>query len=201
MTLEKRNNKAKSLLREGIVPGSIYGKDIESTAVQLDGKKLLKLVKEFGTNSTFKVEVDGDKHIVYFKDLQRDYMDRRKIIHFSLHKVSAGETLTTEVPLNFVGHEVIQQQNLLLQEVLNKLEVEFTVGQGVNHIDVDVSELEVNHAIYARDVILPKGFKLHTREEEMIVNVAYAKTVALEEEEKVEETEVEETESATAEEE
>lgn len=181
MNLEIRTEKPKKLLNQGIVPGVLFGKQIESVSVQLPEKELKALVAEYGTNSTFDIKVDGKKHIVYIKELQHHVTDSRKILHFSLHKISKNDSIKAEVPLNFVGAENILKQKLLLQEIITKLEVEFPVGSGVNHIDVDVTNLKVDEALYVKDVKLPEGYILHTDPEQMLVNVAYPKTQAAEE--------------------
>ena len=190
MKFEKRTEKAKKLIKEGIIPGTIYGNKFDTINIQLPEKDLYSLIKEHGTNSTFNATIESKRHIVYFKELQRDFLDRRKVIHFSLHKLKKGDTLTADIPLNFIGNEEIVKQGLVLQEIQNKLTVEFPIGQGISHIDVDVSHLNAENAIYVKDIQIPEEYKLHTDPELMVANAAYPK---VEEEPEEEETTEEET--------
>jgi|AntRauTorcE11897_2_1112592.scaffolds.fasta_scaffold00001_523 large subunit ribosomal protein L25 len=175
MKIEKRTDKVNKIRREGFVPGVIYGKKIESTPIQIKEESLFKALKDYGKNTTFKVQLEDKTHQVYFQDLQENPLKAKDIIHFSLLKVTASDTITTEIPVNVMGKENIERKNLLLQLIHQTLEVEFPVGSGINTIDVDVSQLEEGDAVYVKDLEVPKGFKFSVDADEIVANVVVPK--------------------------
>jgi len=154
-----------------MIPGVIYGKQIEPQKVKLSKNELLKALKEYGKNQVFEVNIDGAKHTVYFKDYQFNPIKHSEFLSFDLQKVSASDTMTTEVSVHLLGTEKFEGKQLLVQHVLTAIECEYPVGSGVSHLELDVSSLNAGDALYVKDVVLPKGFKPLTDLESMVVNV------------------------------
>lgn len=197
MKLETRHEKGANVRKQGYVPGVIYGKKLEPVAVKLEAKTFLKTLKEYGKNMVFKVEVDGKKHQVYVKNYQINPIKSSEFYSFDLQKVSASDTMTTEIPITIVGREVFEAKKLLVQQVLNAVECEYPVGQGVQSFELDITSLEEGDALYVKDITLPEGFKAITDLESMVVNISVPSfkeeiEEPLEGEEDVETTETEE---------
>ncbi len=172
MKLEIRHERGSNVRKEGFVPGVIYGKELEPTAVKLDAKSFLKTLKQYGKNMVFDVEVEGKKHQVYVKNYQINPIKHSEFYSFDLQKVSASDMMTTEISLVILGREAFEAKKLLVQQILNAVECEYPVGQGVQSIEVDISALKEGDALYVKDLSLPKGFKAITSLEAMIVNIS-----------------------------
>jgi len=172
MKLELRNEKGASVRKQGFVPGVVYGKKLEPTAVKLEAKAFLKVLKQFGKNMVFDVEIDGSKHQVYVKNYQLNPIKSSEFYSFDLQKVSASDTMTTEIPINLIGRDFFETKKLLVQQVLNAVECEYPVGQGIQAIDIDITALKEGEALYVKDLDLPKGFKVITDLEAMVVNIS-----------------------------
>ena len=172
MKLELRNEKGASVRKQGFVPGVVYGKKLEPTAVKLEAKAFLKVLKQFGKNMVFDVEIDGSKHQVYVKNYQLNPIKSSEFYSFDLQKVSASDTMTTEIPINLIGRDFFETKKLLVQQVLNAVECEYPVGQGIQSIDIDITALKEGEALYVKDLDLPKGFKVITDLEAMVVNIS-----------------------------
>jgi large subunit ribosomal protein L25 len=177
MKIEKRVEKINKIRNEGFVPGVLFGKTIDSTSIQAEYKELFETYKTYGKSKTFKVKLDNKTHQVYIKDIQLDTFKPNNIIHFSLLKIMATDSMHAEIPVHAVGKNEVERKGLILQVVIPTLEVEFPVGAGVNVIDVDVSALDADHAIHIKDLVLPEGFKLHLDPEAVVINAAYPKVV------------------------
>lgn len=177
MKIEKRVEKINKIRNAGFVPGVLYGKKIDSTSIQTEYKELFETYKTYGKSKTFKVKLDNKTHDVYLKDIQLDTFKPTNVIHFSLLKVTASDTMHAEIPVHPVGKNEVERKGLVLQVVIPTLEVEFPVGAGVNSIDVDVSHLDAGHAVHVKDLILPEGFKLHLDPEAVVVNAAYPRVM------------------------
>jgi large subunit ribosomal protein L25 len=172
MKLEIRQEKGASVRKKGFVPGVIYGKKLDPIAVKLEAKAFLKTLKEFGKNMVFDVELEGTKHQVYVKNYQINPIRNSEFFSFDLQKVSASDTMTTEIPLNIIGREAFEAKKLLVQQILNAVECEYPVGQGVQSFDVDITSLKEGDALYVKDLPLPKGFKAITELDAMVVNIS-----------------------------
>jgi large subunit ribosomal protein L25 len=172
MKLEIRQEKGASVRKKGFVPGVIYGKKLDPIAVKLEAKAFLKTLKEFGKNMVFDVELEGTKHQVYVKNYQINPIRNSEFFSFDLQKVSASDTMTTEIPLNIIGREAFEAKKLLVQQILIAVECEYPVGQGVQSFDVDITSLKEGDALYVKDLPLPKGFKAITELDAMVVNIS-----------------------------
>ena len=174
MNITLRTQKGAVVRRDlGLVPGVVYGKEIEPTMLQAEPLDFAKAVKTFGKNRTFKIKLDGVEHQVYIKDYTLNPIRQNEFFSFDLQKVTAKDKITADIPIHLVGREKFGKSSpLLLQVILNALSCEYPVGQGVNSFDLDVSGLGEGDALYARDVTLPKGYKLHTAADTMICNVS-----------------------------
>ena len=177
MKIEKRVDKINKIRKNGFVPGVLYGKKIDSTSIQAEYKELFETYKTYGKSKTFKVKLDNKTHQVYLKDIQLDTFKPTDVIHFSLLKITATDTMHADIPVHPVGKNEVERKGLVLQVVIPTLAVEFPVGAGVNSIDIDVSALDADHAIHVKDLILPEGFKLHLDPEAVVINASYPRVV------------------------
>ena len=84
-----------------------------------------------------------------------------------------GEKLTTEIPLTTAGESPIVEQNEgIMLHGISAIEVECLPGDLVDAIEVDLTELvEIDQALYVRDLAVPAGMEILTDEDEMIVRV------------------------------
>lgn len=178
MKLELRSNKAKKLRNMDIIPGVIYGKGIESTPVQVHYYDyFLKTIAEYGLSRTFPVTLGRKKHIVYFKEVQRDPMNVNRFLHFDLQKVAADDTITSDVVLHFLNREEVDKNNIILTFDTTEITVEYTVGEGVSSIDVDLANMQVGDYIHVKDLVVPEGLTVLSDPEAVVAKLAYAKAV------------------------
>lgn len=174
MNITLRTEKGAVVRRDhGLVPGVVYGNEIEPIMLQAEPLDFAKAVKTYGKNRTFKIKLDGVEHQVYIKDYTLNPIRQNEYFSFDLQKVTAKDKITADIPVHLVGREKFGKSSpLLLQVITNALSCEYPVGAGVNSIEVDVSALGEGDAIFARDLVLPKGYKLHTSKDAMICNVS-----------------------------
>ncbi|TVP85070.1 MAG: 50S ribosomal protein L25 [Acholeplasmataceae bacterium] len=196
MKLELRTQPLNRVRGQGLIPGVMYGRSIESTSVQVEDKAFKDALKAYGKNMTFKVKLDGKTHTVYIKNVQSNILKPSEIIHFDLHRISATETITAEIPLVITGKEKFYQTRAFPQQALSALTCEVSAGSGMQQLEVDVSGLEVGDAIYVKDLTMDAGIKIKDDPEHMIVVIKEASEVEepVEEDEEVEGEEAEDTE-------
>lgn len=198
MKIQLRTKKGFKVRNFNTVPGVIYGKGLTSTSVTAAAAEFNKMHHKMGTSKTFEVELDGVKHLVYIKNVQPLPADLHSARHFDLMKVSLDDTMVSKVRVMFINKDVVEKKGLLVQGVLDTLEIEYAVGKGVSHIDLDVALMEEHEVLRVSDIVIPKGIKVLSNLEDVVVSVSKPKEVVLEEEvtdeEIGEEEETEETE-------
>lgn len=184
MKLQERQDKVHVLRANDLIPGVLYGKGIDPISVQVDYQELRKTLLQYGTSMTFEVTLGNDTHLVYCKEYQEDFLHNYKAIHFDLVKVSADDVISAEVHINFLNRDEVGGAGRVLSFNLTELEVEYQVGSGINHIDVDCLVLKELDAIYVKDVVVPEGVTVLNNPNEVVANM----TSVQEEKPEVEET-------------
>src|SRR5690554_3134369 len=186
MKLERRMEKVNKVRRQGLVPGVLFGKDIDSIPVQAENADFMQTYKKYGRTKTFKVKFANKTHQVYFKDIQLNMANPKEVLHFGLLKVTAKDTITAEIPIQLLGQHEIEKQSLIVQQILYSLEVEYPATLSLDRIELDVSHLQLGEGVYVKDIKLPEKFKTNQDGEEMVANVTYPKVQKVEELEEAE---------------
>jgi len=126
---------------------------------------------EKGMTQTFEVKLGRSKHLVYIKDVQRDIIKHNQFLNIKLQKVSKDDTITADIPLNIIGREKVEKPGIIVSIPMDSLEIEYNVGQGVGHIDVDVSGLNVGDSLAVKDLDVPEGLKVLVNPEQTVVSI------------------------------
>jgi large subunit ribosomal protein L25 len=166
LTVELRSKTGKGISRrlraQGLIPGIVYGKGMEAVPVSINPRELnAAIAGEGGHNNllTLKGGEGLDGNVVIVADLLRDPL-KRKAMHVDLHKINLTEKIKVEVPINLVGTAAGVIAGGLLDFAKHVLEVECLPTQIPEHIDVDVTELAINHSIHVGDLVIPDGVKV-----------------------------------------
>ena len=183
MKLEKRTESLRTVRESHMIPGVLFGKTIEPESIQIDEKEFKNAFKEYGLTQTFEVKMGRKKHNVYIKEIQRHHLNHNEFLNVKLLKVMAGDTIKTHLPLNLIGRDKVEKPGVILQILADTIEVEYEVGNGLSHLDVDVSNLTVGDSIKVSDLHIPEGITLHEDLDKMIVNVSESNYVEEETEE------------------
>lgn len=150
---------SKRVREQGGLPAILYGHGKEPQPITLDHKEALGHFKK--GEKVFKLDFPGAKsademQIVLLKDLGFDYLGTN-IIHADLARVDMNERVRTKVPIHLLGEAVgLKQAGAILMHPNNEIEIECTVMEIPDFIEIRVEELDVGHAISAGDVKLPK---------------------------------------------
>src|SRR3954451_5499856 len=112
---------ARSLRREGKVPGVIYGHNRTPEPLAIDSSALNKMLIGISAGTTvLDVVVDG-RHAVkaLIREIQRDSVRPSEILHLDLYEVRADEKVTLAVPTHLVGiPDVVRNFGGVLDHVL-----------------------------------------------------------------------------------
>lgn len=193
MKIQLRTEKGKKTRNINTVPGVLYGKGIEAISISVDAQEFKKTYSSKGSSKTFEVNLNGEKHLVYIKAVQPLPSNINLANHFDLVKVSKDDTMVSKVRISFVNKEVVEKKGLILNAVTDTVEVEYAVGKGVSHLDLNVEELKENDTLHISDIKVPKGVKILSNLEDVVVSVSRPREEVIDEDGEAEEviTEVE----------
>lgn len=159
--------------RQGHIPVSLYGKDIDPQALSVETISFRKLFNKAGESSLITLTIDGQApRYVLFKEPQFDPRTN-DLVHVDFYQVNLTEKIRAEVPLTFVGEApALTTHEATLVTNKDKIEVECLPRELPHEIEVDLSGLaEVDSAIYVKDLKLPSGVEVLGDAEEIIVIV------------------------------
>jgi large subunit ribosomal protein L25 len=151
---------ARSLRREGKVPGVIYGHGREAEPVAVETSVLNRMLVGISAGTTIlDVAVDGRAPVkALIREIQRDSLRPGEIIHLDLYEVRSDEEITLEVPVHLVGiPDGVRNFGGVLDHVLRELEIEVLPSDIPEHVELDVTALTIGHTLFVRDIQIPKA--------------------------------------------
>lgn len=170
---EVLGKKIKKLRREGIMPANIYGKDLQSQAVQLPLKAFEVIFKEVGKTGLLDVMVDGKARPALIHSIQVHPVTGIPL-HADFYQVNLKEKITTMVPVVVTGEAkaVTEKIGLLLTPV-TEVEVEALPEDLPENIEVNVEPLAaIDDQITVGDIKVPAGVTILTDAGQVVVKVA-----------------------------
>lgn len=155
---------AKKLRRQRLIPAVVYGGPSGPTAVTINPLELIKLLGSGASeNVLISLALDGNSEqsrMVILKALQRDPV-RGGPLHADFLEVSMQRKVKVQIPLRLVGEAIgVKIKGGLLEQHLREVSVECLPGAIPSHIQVDISHLDVGHAIHVRELTVGGDIKV-----------------------------------------
>ncbi len=168
----KGKGQARSIRRSGMVPGIIYGHKQEPIMIQLQPRNIKHLLRSGGENVLVNMDVKGSgTETVMLKEAQIDPLTRN-IMHVDFVRVSLEERITTHIPISLVGTSPGVKEGGILEFLLRELRVECQVGKIPEHIELDISSLNIGDQIRVGDIKLDEDMVVHDDPATTVVVVA-----------------------------
>ncbi|MGH7629978.1 MAG: 50S ribosomal protein L25 [Gemmatimonadales bacterium] len=158
---------ARTLRRDGKVPGVIYGHDRPPESVTLDTAALQRTLLGISAATTVvEVAIDNRAPVkALIREIQRDPLKPGDILHVDLYEVRADEKVTVDVPVRLVGTaDGVRNFGGVLDQVLYSLEIEVLPGDIPPHVALDVTNLGIGQALFVRDASVPNARVLNAPE-------------------------------------
>jgi large subunit ribosomal protein L25 len=198
---------AKKLRHNDEIPAVFYGSKTESVLLAVNASDMKGILKKTaGENVILSLEIAsaGGKNTktVMIKELQTDPI-KDLLLHADFYEIAMDQVLTVNVPVHLINMPVgVSNDGGILQHIRRELTISGLPNQLVEHIDVDVANLEIGDSIHISDIEPPEGVTF-MEEGHLTVAVVAAPTVVaeVEEEEEIEEEMAEEEEAESQEEE
>jgi large subunit ribosomal protein L25 len=183
------SRRVRRLRKEGLVPGVLYGKG-HSRAILVEERQLRSaLTGPSGLHAIVDVVIEGQKtpHHAVLKEYQRHPI-RGTVTHVDFHEVRLDQAIQASVAVQFVGESPGAKQGGVVQQVTRELRVEALPTAIPEHIDADISELEVGGTVRLADLPAIEGVTYLDDPETVLANCSIPRGI----------TELEEAEAAEA---
>lgn len=170
---------ARALRREGRVPGIIYGHAREPQPLSLDARELGRLLEHVTESTVIELTIDGKASKTLIREIQR-HPFRRSFVHVDFQELVAGESVVVRIPLVFRGVAQGVRVDLgIMNTLMSEFEVEADPSNIPDHIDVDVTNLVIGHALHVGEIPLPAGITVLDDPESAVVIVSAPKATEL----------------------
>ncbi|MBN1882737.1 MAG: 50S ribosomal protein L25/general stress protein Ctc [Deltaproteobacteria bacterium] len=159
---------ARKLREEGLVPGVVYGQNVEATKIIIDPADIKKGIRtQGGANPLFTIVAEGEgaKNIngktVVVREIQLNPINYG-YLHVDLVSIDVKQEITVEVSLNYTGKAEGVKAGGILQEIRRVVELTSLPVNIPRSIDVDVTAMKIGDSLHLEDITLPEGCRVDT---------------------------------------
>jgi large subunit ribosomal protein L25 len=168
---------AQALRAAGKIPAVLYGHGVAPEPLALDAHAFEELLHRSGRNAIITLTDAGRKRqTALVREIQHHPVSRR-VVHADLLRVSADETIDTRLPIVTVGvAEGVRNAGAVMDVITHELEVAGPANKIPEHLEVDVTALNIHEHLTAGEVVLPAGFRLVTAPDTVVVSIEPSRT-------------------------
>jgi large subunit ribosomal protein L25 len=168
---------AQSLRRHGKIPAVLYGHGRDPLHLAIEARAFDDVLHHGGRTNVITLTLDGKKSdTAMVREIARNPVSH-KIAHVDLQRVSEHEAVHAKVPIVTVGTaRGVRDFGGVMDVVVHEIEVEGPIDELPDQLEVDVADLGIHQHVTAAQISLPKGFKLLTGADTIVVSVEASKT-------------------------
>jgi large subunit ribosomal protein L25 len=164
---------SRRLRKEGLIPGVLYGRSLTKPISIPERDLRHALTGGAGLHTILDVVLDGDggnAHPSIIKDYQQDPV-KLKLIHVDLQEVRLDQPIQASVAVALVGGEDAPgvREGGVISLVNREINVEALPMEVPEHIDVDVSAMEMGDTLRLTEVVVPDNVRLLDDPEETVI--------------------------------
>ncbi|HET7105030.1 MAG TPA: 50S ribosomal protein L25 [Terracidiphilus sp.] len=166
-------NAARRVRAAGRIPAVLYGGGHHPVAIEVDPKQISRILfSDTGHNTIFDVEVAGAPAAkAMIVDWQREPL-KDELIHIDLKRIALDKLLRVSVRVKLLGTPIgVKTFGGILDHVLREVEIECLPADIPSHLDMDVSELDLNGVLRVSDLPHSEKVRFLTPEEATIAHV------------------------------
>jgi len=167
---------ARQLRRQGSIPAVLYGGSQGNLALSVNTNELHQIIaKGFGETSLINLTIqNADESLsasVILKDYQLDPVIR-ELVHADFQEVSMDQEIEIEVPIELKGKAPGLSEGGVLEFLTREVSIRCLPGDMLNHIDIDVSSLQIGDSLTVGDLQFDETYQILTPAETHIVTVS-----------------------------
>ncbi|MEZ4863366.1 MAG: 50S ribosomal protein L25 [Caldilineaceae bacterium] len=181
--------KVRQLRTQGLVPVVVYGKTQPSENLQVDERSFGRVLQTAGLSQLVQLNVEGGKtHDVLIREVHRHPVTHRPL-HVDFYAVDLTVKQEIQVPVHSVGRPSELVVGLMVLQTHDHVLIEALPRDIPAHIEVDISNLNLEQPITVADLPVIPGVTYLTDADEIIFNMITTRAGEAEEEEEAAEME------------
>jgi large subunit ribosomal protein L25 len=122
-------------------------------------------------NTIVDLDIAGEGAVTTLIREVQKHAHRPVVLHVDFYQIHAGEKLTVNIPVHFVGTAPGVKEGGMLQHTLDEIAVRCLPAEIPTHFDVDISSLEIGDSVHVSAVVLPANVELLEDPERTICSV------------------------------
>jgi large subunit ribosomal protein L25 len=181
------NGPARRLRAEGRLPGVLYSKGTEPTAISLDPEELVSAIHKHGHNVVLELEIgDAAKaakskkkaaaHFAVVKDLQRHPI-KRSLLHVDLLEVDLAVEIESPVAIELVGTPAGAEEGGIMDWEHREVIVRALPSAMPDVVELDISGLLIGHHLSVDALKTPEGAQILDDPSTVVVTLAPPRVV------------------------
>ncbi len=162
--------KAKKMRRLGMVPGSVFGKNLpESISIQMEESIASRLIREKREGSKLLLNVEGQMIPVQIKEKSLDTL-KGEILHISFQALVADEKVNSVIHIFVKNDEKFGAQ---LEKMLMEIPYTSLSEDMIDTITIDVDKLKNGDVLTVKDIpeLISDKIKLQVGTDEIVLRI------------------------------
>jgi large subunit ribosomal protein L25 len=161
------------LRQRGLVPGNVYGHQINAIPVSVSGDVLKPII--LGGIRVVDLELNGTVDKALLREVQWDTFGT-SIRHFDFMRVDPNERVKITVPVELKGTAPGALAGGVLEQPLHSITVDCLAYQIPDSIQVRIGSLDIGQAIHVRDLEIPENVHVQNPPDAIVVHVIQVQT-------------------------
>jgi large subunit ribosomal protein L25 len=160
---------SRRLRKQGRIPAIIYGHKQAPLPISLSRESVWEMIKK--STHLAELSLGETTEIALVREVQWDYLGK-EILHLDFARVSADESIETEVRIEIRGTCPGVAEGGVLEQLVHSVGVICRANAIPDSIRIDVSDLHLNQALHVSDLTgLPEGLKIDADDDLLLVHV------------------------------
>jgi large subunit ribosomal protein L25 len=164
------SSESRRMRKQGLIPGVLYGRS-KPHAISVPERDLRHaLTTSAGLHAILDVVLEGQKstHPSVLKEYQLDPI-RGKLTHIDLQEVRLDQPIQASVTVNLLGEPAGVKEGGVLSQVSREVNVEALPMEIPEHLDIDVSGMQMGDTLRLTELRVPDNVKLLDDPEETVL--------------------------------
>lgn len=156
LNAENRNTnlKPKQLRRRGVIPGVLYGKNLEeSLSIQFSQSEATRFLKSNSTGSKAELVIDGKKFPALLREVHH-IPATDELEHLSFQTLLAGEVIASTVRISLLNREKVSG---MVHQHQFEISYRALPSHLVEKIDIDLDGMGIGTSIRIEDLDISKN--------------------------------------------
>ncbi len=164
---------ARRVRGKGWLPGVVSVENGDAQSIKVNRHDFEMFLKRNGSEGLIvDVDVEGVKtYKALLKDVQSGPV-YGELVHVDFQEVTMTKRVRVPVGIRLIGSAEGVTSGGVQTQLIREVEVECQVKDLFDHIDLDVSSLEIDELRFVRDLKAPEGVRIVTNGDVVVVTVA-----------------------------